>query len=355
MRLFGTAIVLLGSTVGLWLCARSDRVDVPPDPRDLAEERERKEQEDERRWRSALSWTDWATSDGVRLRAGLPRKIEIGVTFDVALEVESVPADARPGRRWLFGGWPPTAIIRFLDAGGAPYAEIREWTIWDMPYISVPPPDSRPSFDLTQPDRTFLRRSFVVPAAMDTVKPGRPDAGILFTRGPQDVDGLSPEEAWTGNVATPPLRLEVLPGSTETKTFLLPARLRLRARDMDDLARHSHGKDSGKRFLVTYSKLDAEKVRLTYPKGAHLTFGYCCREVEGMPGYSGLRGGPPQPDDINGIDQWYRIEKACEKTYDLVLTYTVFVPRGSAVSLDGPTVLWSRTLTVKYDPDHSPG
>jgi hypothetical protein len=272
--------------------------------------------------------------------------------FDVALEVESVPADAPAGRRWLFGGWGPTAVIRFLDAGGARYAEIREWTIDDSPYLcSVPAPDTGPYFDLTRPDHRFLRHSFVVPAVMDSVKPGRTDVSILFNRQPEDLDGLSPEEAWTGNVATPPLRLEVLPGSIETKTFLLPARLRLREQDMADI---SGGTISGKRFLVTYSKLDAEKVTLSYPKGAHLTFSTSGRGVDGIPGSHGMRGGPPQPDDINGIDQWYRIDGAREVTYDLLLRYTLPAPRGSAVGFGGPTVLWSKTLTVKYDPDNPP-
>lgn len=215
----------------------------------------------------------------------------------------------------------------------------------------MPPPDTTPAFDLTQPNHAFLKCHFVVPAAMGSIGPGRTDVCIRFTRQPQDVTGLNPQDAWTGEVATPPRRLDVRSGSTETRTFLLPARLRLRWRD---LAEATGGKTSHSYLLVTYSEEDAEEVTLSYPKGASLCWLCSGRTPEGRETSWGLTGGAPQPGDVNGVDQWHGVVGPLERTYDLSLVYTLPAPRGSVPRPHGPTVLWSRTLTVSYDPKHPP-
>jgi hypothetical protein len=347
--LFIVLAILTGASVYAWT---QGLVTSPPDLKQITEDRrkqaDKQAEAEQERWRGTLTWTGWTTTGGLRLRAGLPPKVEIGVMFDVALEIESIPDHADPVHRWLCGNGRPTTTMQFLEPKGAELAHIREWTIYDLD-ISVPAPDTRPFFDLTQPNHTFLRPQIVIPAALKAVKPGQSSVSIRFARGEDDVEDSSKE--WLGSLDAPPLSIEIGPVTFETKEVLLPKHLRLKREDPDCGA---IGKSCT--ILVTFTKKDAERVSVTYPKGAVLMWSFNCPEPAGLPGAcGGLNSGLPEAEGINGLDQWrtFDASKPVEKKYNFALTYFLPAPREDCTD-DRHVTLWSRTLTAKYDPSDPP-
>jgi hypothetical protein len=147
----------------------------------------------------------------------------------------------------------------------------------------------------------------------DTLETGRYECRVEYTAPSEPTlwwragrDEWESRGFWRGTVSSGPFALSVVEETPKTKRMFLPARLRYSAAERK----------------VYYSKADAVEVEAPVTNGFFIS-----THIQKSRGGESIQGGPPSPDDVNGIDRLVDLPEGGELSYTIEVFETPEPPR----------------------------
>ncbi len=277
---------------------------------------------------------------GLQSRVMMQEAIEQNMALEVAVEFRCLPENPLPGVKVLNKYlWTEHFILEVVNIKTNESFIVET----DDPTMGMPPPPDSGEYTIPLDGSPIdpFKLAFRLVRLRDQLVPGQYECRVKYATPPgpprgwrgtrEDWDGIG---YWSGAVVSGSCRLDILPETPKTRTFLLPTRLRLVGRQGT--------------LRITYKAQDAEEVT-TPVRNGH----FVVKRVTGGGSFMSL-GPPPVPDDVNPI-AWFG---SWGGDRDVSYTITLFEtckPGGHLVfwgpSDCGYKVLWERTFDLHFTAD----
>jgi len=286
--------------------------------------------------------------DGVQCRVTVPVEIEQGMPIGAMVELRVDPQSLEPGVRQLNAFLPDA----FLCLSLTNLADGQQFTLQPFdPTAGIPALDAgEANVHLDGRPLKPWRVSFPLVKLYRDLSPGGYDCHVRYSFPNKPTQWWRKDEAewsqagfWSGTVVSGPIHLQVRREIPKRQAFLLPKRLVL----VKELMTVRTGPEAPivPVPVVRFTKGDVEKVTVALRNGHFIGTKFYRNGA-----CYGLRGGPPEPGDVNSIDSWYNYQGGDKRAeFDIELFETSDSPMH--VWMPGPNsgsyrVLWRKSFKV---------